>query len=536
MTLRSILLGLAGAFTVSVSACASPQFPVTMANGALPPWAASVGVQPLAPRFPSTLSAAPVAGGGEGVLLAQSDGSVVGGRIGAARRRPLPTRLPPEAEQPAPPREPSPRPRYDGSVANGRTGPLDDAPLRRETAPVTSQPLAPPVQLADPVLAPLAPLPTRPAVEAATLPPVGTAPATPTPAPAPAPVPEISAPPTSVAPESAPVVQTSAPQPSAPEPTVAVRPQLTLPSGEQTVVIAPGETIFDIAERFRTPIIAVIQANDLEAPYELEPGQRLRIPPPLRYTTRPGDTLNGMARRFSIDPRSLATLNGFKVDTPVQPGQVINLPPAVRDGGIRAEATGVTPIPQGYAFNTPQATPAPAPTTRPSSPPSRSTATAAASPPIVRPPSPPPVRSATPPTPAQVASAGKGRFIWPLKGAILSGFGPKGTGQRNDGMNIAATPGASVRAAAAGEVVYAGDQVPGFGNLVLVKHPQGWVTAYAHLEKTLVKNRQTVVQGQEVGQAGSSGGVGQTQLHFEIRYAPTPNDKARPVNPEPLLP
>jgi murein DD-endopeptidase MepM/ murein hydrolase activator NlpD len=135
-----------------------------------------------------------------------------------------------------------------------------------------------------------------------------------------------------------------------------------------------------------------------------------------------------------------------------------------------------------------------------------------------------------------VASAGKGRFIWPLKGEILSSFGPKGTGQRNDGLNIAAVTGASVRAAAAGEVVYSGDQVPGFGNLVLVKHPAGWVTAYAHLDKTLVKNKQLITQGQEIGQAGSSGGVGRTQLHFEVRYAPTPNDKARPVDPQPLMP
>jgi murein DD-endopeptidase MepM/ murein hydrolase activator NlpD len=93
-----------------------------------------------------------------------------------------------------------------------------------------------------------------------------------------------------------------------------------------------------------------------------------------------------------------------------------------------------------------------------------------------------------------------------------------------------------VRAAAAGEVVYAGDQVPGFGNLVLVKHADGWVTAYAHLDRTSVQMRQAVMQGQEIGEVGSSGGVSEPQLHFEVRYAPSPTDKARPVDPMLVLP
>ena len=137
---------------------------------------------------------------------------------------------------------------------------------------------------------------------------------------------------------------------------------------------------------------------------------------------------------------------------------------------------------------------------------------------------------------AQIAALGKGRFLWPLRGEILSDFGPKGTGQRNDGINIRAARGAPVRASAAGEVVYAGDQVPGFGNLVLIKHPDGWVTAYAHLSNVDVKIQQKVLQGQQIGEAGDTGGVAETQLHFEIRYAPTPAERARPVAPNLLLP
>ena len=147
-----------------------------------------------------------------------------------------------------------------------------------------------------------------------------------------------------------------------------------------------------------------------------------------------------------------------------------------------------------------------------------------------------PVLSSGAVTTAEIATAGHGRFVWPLHGAILQPFGDHGPGQRNDGLDIAAAPGESVRAAASGEVVYAGSSIPGFGNLVLVKHPGGWVTAYAHLDRIEVRMRDTVSQGEEIGQAGQTGAVTQPQLHFEVRYAPDANEKARPVDPALVLP
>jgi murein DD-endopeptidase MepM/ murein hydrolase activator NlpD len=134
-----------------------------------------------------------------------------------------------------------------------------------------------------------------------------------------------------------------------------------------------------------------------------------------------------------------------------------------------------------------------------------------------------------------VAAAGRGKFSWPLKGEVISTFGPKGPGQRNDGVNIAADAGEAVHAAAAGEVVFAGE-LPSFGNLVLIKHPGGWVTAYGHLSKVEVKMRDSVAQGQEVGLAGQTGLVDRPQLHFEIRYADTPRARAKPVDPALILP
>ncbi|MCI3133446.1 murein hydrolase activator EnvC family protein [Phenylobacterium aquaticum] len=138
-------------------------------------------------------------------------------------------------------------------------------------------------------------------------------------------------------------------------------------------------------------------------------------------------------------------------------------------------------------------------------------------------------------TESQISALGRGRFQWPLRGDIISDFGPKGTGQRNDGINIRARAGDAVRSAAAGDVVYAGDQVPGFGNLVLIKHADGWVTAYGHLARVDVKMQQKVVQGQQIGQAGASGGVSEPQLHFEVRYAPSANERAKPVDPQLVL-
>ncbi|MGC1300885.1 MAG: M23 family metallopeptidase, partial [Caulobacteraceae bacterium] len=137
---------------------------------------------------------------------------------------------------------------------------------------------------------------------------------------------------------------------------------------------------------------------------------------------------------------------------------------------------------------------------------------------------------------SDIATAGKGRFIWPLKGSILAPFGDRGPGQHNDGLDIAAQSGDSVRAAAAGEVVYAGSSIPGFGNLVLVKHAGGWVTAYAHLNRIEVRMRDTVAQGDEIGQAGQTGAVDRPMLHFEVRYAPQATEKARPVDPTLVLP
>ena len=108
-------------------------------------------------------------------------------------------------------------------------------------------------------------------------------------------------------------------------------------------------------------------------------------------------------------------------------------------------------------------------------------------------------------------------FSWPVRGAIIAEYGPGEGGRRNEGVNIAAPSGTAVRAAADGEVVYRGAELEGYGNLLLVRHRDGFVTAYAHNDAMLVRKGQSVRKGQIIAKVGSTGAVKQPQLHFEIR-------------------
>lgn len=115
--------------------------------------------------------------------------------------------------------------------------------------------------------------------------------------------------------------------------------------------------------------------------------------------------------------------------------------------------------------------------------------------------------------------------MWPVRGPILSSFGPKEIGYHNDGINIAAKSGSYVRAAESGVVVHAGRKIKGFGRLILIRHSNGWITAYAHNSSILVKKGQAVKRGQAIARVGQSGGVDRPQLHFEMRKG------SRAVNP-----
>ena len=310
--------------------------------------------------------------------------------------------------------------------------------------------------------------------------------------------------------------------------------------------VRSGDNLERIAERLDTSVEQLAKDNKLRRPYVIRPGQNLKGPvtEAKGYVVGQGDTLALIGRRFAVSAEALRSQNGLSRNASLSPGRRLRLPAGYRDRGPIVATTQAAVAP-----SSPQRQPEPPPPALPRAPipyaasggtptprPTPSTP-AFASRPNLSPGGVPGGPVASPrPGDTQIASLGQGRFIWPILGEVISDFGVKGAGQRNDGIDIRAAAGDPIRASAAGEVVYAGDQVPGFGNLVLIKHDAGWTTAYAHLSRVDVKIQQRVTQGQQIGQAGATGGVPDPRLHFEVRYVPTPDDRPQPVNPSLVLP
>lgn len=264
---------------------------------------------------------------------------------------------------------------------------------------------------------------------------------------------------------------------------------------ERRIVVQRGDSLSKLAGRYGVNVQALVAANRLSSPDSLEVGQVLMLPPPNIHTIERGETLFSAALRFSIDTRSLAVMNGLERPWVVYPGDELLLPPLAKDGGkVRIAA----------------ARPA---ASRPK--PGLSAAEKAA--------------RANQPRLAVNGPAVKD-FIWPVEGKILKGFGTDESGLQNDGINIEAARGASVASAAAGEVIYVGDELEGLGVLVLVAHPGGWITAYAHGEEALVGVGQMVAQGEAIARAGASGNVTSPQVHFQLRK------DGDPIDPAPMMP
>lgn len=252
---------------------------------------------------------------------------------------------------------------------------------------------------------------------------------------------------------------------------------VTRPGG--AISVARDDTLYAISRRLQVPIRALIDANKLAPPYALRVGQRLTVPAVRVYVVAPGDTVTAVSQRYEAPVGDVIRLNALKAPNfGVYAGQRLALPGKV---AARAAPSGR----QASVINVPK-TPKPPRV-------------------VLRDPSaPPPPRAAR-------------RFGWPLQGKLISGFGAKGGGRYNDGINIAAGPGSIIRAAENGIVAYAGNELRGYGNLLLVRHADGWISAYAHIGDFLVRRGQVVKRGQPIGRVGSSGAVNRPQLHFELR-------------------
>jgi len=233
--------------------------------------------------------------------------------------------------------------------------------------------------------------------------------------------------------------------------------------------VKPGETGIAIARAYGIPWSELATLTSRSPPYLLQVGDQLRLPSRQTVEARP---IEERAKAFNLD-----------VDTLITGSEPAQKAPAARPPAQTAART-------------------------PTKPPSNDA---------------PPARVASAPADALT-------FPWPVEGRILSGFGPKTAGRFNDGINLKTSAGTPVRAAASGTVAYAGDAITGFGNLVLIRHDNGWVTAYGHNEALLVERGQKVRAGDPIARAGSTGSVTEPQLHFEIRRGRTALD------PQSLLP
>ncbi len=231
----------------------------------------------------------------------------------------------------------------------------------------------------------------------------------------------------------------------------------------KTITVRKGDTIYALSRRHDVTVRAIIGINKLKPPYLLYPGQKLKSPVMGSYVVKKGDTVYSLSRKYRVDMTKFTRLNSIRRPYILSIGQKLNVP-----GGMAS--------------------------TR---------------------------KTSLPPPPPQ---SGKG-FMWPIKGPLLSSYGPKDVGYHNDGINIAANSGSYVRAAESGVVVHAGRKIKGFGKLILIRHSNGWITAYAHNSSVLVKKGQTIKRGQAISRVGQSGGVNRPQLHFEMRKG------SRAVNP-----
>ncbi len=359
---------------------------------------------------------------------------------------------------------------------------------------------------------------------------------------APAPVVFSHRPPPVVESRSTAVAPAAAVQPGPAVSDITIAPRTT----PDIVAVQPGDTVYALSRRYNRPVRAIIDDNGLQPPYLLQPGQQLRIPGGRFHTVQHGETLYSISRAYDADLYSIAQSNDLKPPYTIEVGQQLRItsptayavasasPMHMPMPSSRSVEVEALPPPSAEPAAPAAAHPAPLPeVTVPAAPDapreSAEPARPAPNPQIAAAPVPPPsVLPEAKPEHEAVLPPRSGRtFSWPVRGRILSTFGPKADGLHNDGINIAARAGAPVIAAENGVVVYAGNELRGFGNLLLVRHADGWITAYAHLDKSLVRKGQKVTRGQAIGTVGTSGGVSQPQLHFEIRRGTKAVDPAK---------
>lgn len=278
-----------------------------------------------------------------------------------------------------------------------------------------------------------------------------------------------------------------------------------------TVVVQEGDTLYDIAKTYKTPLRTLIDVNSLAPPYVLSVGKTLKIPHKRFHVVDHGETLYGLSRFYGVDMNQITQLNKLSVPYSLTVGQKLRIPPksyaskgvddykkrtAVHRSRVASSAKPIPPKRKSSSDSSISAKTGVVKTHRP-----KSFYT----------------------TKKQTGSKKKryaktlSKFSWPVNGKVISSFGPKGGGLHNDGINILAKEGSPIKAAADGTVVYTGNGIKSYGNLLIIRHKKGYLTAYAHTKRILVKKGQKIRKGDLIARVGKTGNVDRPQLHFGIR-------------------
>jgi len=288
--------------------------------------------------------------------------------------------------------------------------------------------------------------------------------------------------------------------------------------GGSPVTVGYGDTVESIGRKYGVPASAILETNRISS---IRPGQRVvipryvpasaeRAPAPVAaaapraganvHIVEPGESLIGIAHRHGVTLTALARANNIKPYAKISIGDRLTIP-------------GGRPVAEHYAEAPRVAPPRTVPVQKVASAPVETARMAT------------PEHQAIEPVAHTAEAAGSiPSFRWPVKGRIIAAFGARPNGAQNDGINLAVPEGTPIKAADDGVVAYAGNELKGYGNLVLIRHPNGYVSAYANASELLVKRGDTIKRGQVIAHAGQTGNVTSPQLHFEIRKGSTPVD------------
>lgn len=264
------------------------------------------------------------------------------------------------------------------------------------------------------------------------------------------------------------------------------------------IKVKPGDTLYQIARDNKTPVRNIIEANKLKPPYILYPGDDLYLPKEKNtHIVQKGETLSAIASNYNVSVNAVMSLNDISDPNKIGVGTILVLPYSADNsfsiGGV-ASATGkkvknIFGSSVGFVKD-----------------------------------------KVTFKKKDKVEIAAKKDFIYPVKGKIILDFSEKKeNGAKNDGINIAAKKGSAVKASAAGKIVYVGNALKGYGNLIIIKHKNNFLTAYAHNEEVYVRKNQKVKQGEKIAAVGNTGNVNRSQLYFGLRKG------KKPLNPKPYL-